>query len=937
MYTNADTLTNKIQELTLLLAVHKIDIAIVTEIKPKNRSTETTTCELTIQGYDLFSNLENDGRGIAIYITNALSSQVHQLQINTNFKENIWLSVHLKGQDSLTLGVIYRSPSSSHENNTDLVSMLKEICNTNPSHLLITGDFNYPDMNWELGTQTVKSDNNLQAFLDTLQDNYLNQHVSQPTRHRSGQHQNILDLIITNEENMITHIDYNPGLGLSDHACLEFDLNVYTSIKPQPDAKYRYHKGDYDGMNTYLSNINWEEELSKISTEESWCKFEAILNEATLTYIPKTKPKKDNRHKVWMNKAAMAKHKKKYHAWKRYQVTNDYHDYVRATQEKNELTNLTRRLCKEFEKDIAKHIKSDPKAFWKYCNSKLKTKPRLGDLETHDGSLTRDDETKAELLNSFFTSVFTQEDLTNIPTLEPKAVREHLRNIQITPEMILKKLLKLKSSKSAGPDGIHPKVLIETANNISLPLCIIFQKSLASGQVPSSWKEANVTPIHKKASKQKASNYRPISLTSIVCRIMESIIRDNIVKHMMENQLFCDSQHGFVPGRSCMTQLIIVIDKWTDMLDRGEVFDTVYLDFQKAFDSVPHNRLITKLNAYGIVGNIQQWIKEYLTNRKQRVIVNGKPSQWTNVTSGIPQGSVLGPALFVIFINDLPDAVRSSTAIFADDTKIYREVSNEEDRIILQDDLNNLMAWSQKWQLKFNADKCSVMHLGKQETPTEYTMNNSILKKTTVEKDLGVHIDNELKFHNHVAKAVLKANRILGMIKNTFSNIDETTLPMLYKALVRPHLEYGNVIWNPRFKLDEQAVEKVQRRATKLVPSLSNLTYEDRLRKLKLPSLKHRRLRGDLIQTYKIINDIDRIDTSHLFSMASGKSSSTRGHHQKIYKKNCKLNVRNNAFSMRVVNAWNDLPTTAIEAKSVNSFKTQIDKHLIRKQYIIPW
>jgi len=233
---------------------------------------------------------------------------------------------------------------------------------------------------------------------------------------------------------------------------------------------------------------------------------------------------------------------------------------------------MTRNLCREFEKDIAKNIKSDPKAFWRYTNSKLKSRPNLGDLVDEDGKLTSDDNKKAELLNNF-TSVFTQEDTSKIPKLDTIHTGTPLTHIEITSEKVNKKLLKLNVTKSSGPDEFHLRILRETASSICLPLTTIYTKSMTEGEVPSTWKEGNIIPIHQKGNKTAVGNYRPVSLTSVVGRLMETLVRDQIVSHMMENGLFCDEQHGFVPGRSCMTQLVITIELWTELLDTGAPLD----------------------------------------------------------------------------------------------------------------------------------------------------------------------------------------------------------------------------------------------------------------------------------------------------------------------------------------------------------------------------
>jgi len=427
-------------------------------------------------------------------------------------------------------------------------------------------------------------------------------------------------------------------------------------------------------------------------------------------------------------------------------------------------------------------------------------------------------------------------------------------------------------------------------------------------------------------------NYRPVSLTSVVGKMMESIIRDKLVKHMMDHNLCCNEQHGFVPGRSCMTQLLVTLEIWSQLIDSGAPIDVLY--FRKAFDTVPHQRLLKKLVSYGVTGKLLDWIKNFLSGRRQRVVVNGELSAWADILSGIPQGSVLGPILFVIFINDLPDVVRSTTKIFADDTKLFRAIRTHEDHEIIQQDLDNLVKWSRDWQLGFNESKCKILHLGSSNPGMEYSMNAVTLDETTNEKDLGVFIDKELKFHSHISKAVSKASRMLGLIRATFTCLDTSTVPKLYSTLVRPHLEYGNVIWHPRFRGDKLEIEKVQRRATKLIPELRHLPYEERIRHLKLPSLEHRRRRGDMIQTFKILNGIDRID-QHMFFPMTNKST-TRGHSQKIAKKHSKLSMRQTVFSQRVVNDWNSLPEIVINSPSLNTFKSSLDNIWFEEQYRLP-
>ena len=596
-------------------------------------------------------------------------------------------------------------------------------------------------------------------------------------------------------------------------------------------------------------------------------------------------------------------------------------------------TNEVRKAKKSFEKKLAEEIKENPKSFWKYVHSKTKVRQGVNDLTRDDGSVAHTDEEKAEELNKFFCSVFTIENDASTPEPEIKHDGTKLVSVTVTEDDVQKKLSKLNPSKSPGPDGLHPRVLKEVAEEITTPLTLVFNKSLSEGVVPEDWKIANVTAIFKKGSVTSPGNYRPVSLTSIICKMLESIIRDKVMEFLDGNNLLSEDQHGFRSGRSCVTQLLEIMEIWTSMLDEGGGIDVVYLDFLKAFDSVPHQRLLKKIKAYGIDGSLLQWIESFLTGRKQRVNVNGGLSSWSDVNSGIPQGSVLGPILFIIFINDLPDVVSSFVKIFADDTKVFTHVTSEQACRDLQKDLDNLSTWSDTWQLKFNVAKCGVMHYGTQQDKHIYTISEEGIRRNLVEvfeeKDLGVKFDPTLMFSKHIAMITKKANSMVGVIRRTFDHMDEDMLKILYKSLIRPHVEYANCIWNPVLKKDADLIEKVQRRATKLVPHLREKSYSERLKHLKLPTLAYRRLWGDLIQVYKIMNGVNDVKKESIFNMAENESG-TRGNRYKVRKQHTRLRLRQNAFSVRVVNMWNSLPDSTVSAKTINMFKNDIDKVMAR-------
>ena len=270
-------------------------------------------------------------------------------------------------------------------------------------------------------------------------------------------------------------------------------------------------------------------------------------------------------------------------------------------------------------------------------------------------------------------------------------------------------------------------------------------------------------------SRNKSENYRPVSLTSVICKLLERLIKDHMVEFLVKHQLLNSSQHGFLKARSCLTNMLCFLEEITKWIDVGSPVDIIYLDFQKAFDKVPHQRLLLKLKAHGIGDSITDWIEQWLNDRRQRVVVDGEVSNWKTVLSGIPQGSVLGPILFLIYINDLDDSITSNVLNFADDTKLFRKVNTDGDKQHLQNDLDRLVKWSEKWQMLFNFGKCKCLHTGHRNLNVNYKMGDTVLGTTVKEKDLGVTISADMKVSEQCGIAASKGNQILGLIRRNIT------------------------------------------------------------------------------------------------------------------------------------------------------------------------
>ena len=910
---------NKRDELELVVKEIQPKIIAVTEIIAKNQQTFEVT-EYNIPGYELFTN-DNPKLGVALYMKNDLNAVRNKVLNKSSFEESVWCNFNSKEGEGVLVGCVYRSPSSGEENFQKLIELLhhEEIGKFNK--ICIVGDFNMPNINWDGHNVNARD----RTFVECLRDSFLENMVKEPTRRRGNNRPTMDDLVLVNDDQMISDIIHCCPLGKSDHDMLFFNMYITADNDESNPMKFDLNRGNYDAMREELKV--WDlNALAKMGVEENWETVKNRILEAMERNIPKVETGKKNVKPKWFNGKVKKSVRRKYCLYMRYLRSDAAYDYWRYIEARNTCNRVIKQAKRDYERKISEECKTNPKRFWQYVQSKTKSRSGISPLDKGNGNLAYDSKDKANILNEYFSSVFTRENTTNVPNIEvgSRSDGTFLPDIIVTTEAVKKKLSLLNTCKAQGPDGVPPKVLKELSEELALPLTILFNKSLEEGTVPSEWKRAEVVAIFKKGTRSDPGNYRPVSLTCVLCKMLESFIRDSIINHMDELHLFSDCQHGFRRRRSCVTQLLEVMEHLTNFFDEGEAVDIIYFDFRKAFDSVPHQRLIAKLKSYGITGNIVNWISDFLTGRTQRVRVDNEFSNSAHVLSGIPQGSILGPILFTVFINDISDNIQSLCHIFADDTKIFNTVNNQN---VLQADINRLVEWTEVWDLHFNNDKCKVMHLGRNNVNNRYFMTdgngiNKDISTCTQEKDLGVIFDQHLSFETHIQTAINKANKVLGIIKRTFTHMDSDTFLRLYKTMVRPHLEYGNAVWGPHHIGLSQDMERVQRRATRLVPACNGMSYEERLRFLDLFSLKYRRFRGDLIQTFKILNKVDDINPHDFYDFNQGV---TRHADHKLYIKRCRLNVRKYSFAFRTAKAWNALTIRTRRARSVDVFKRLLD------------
>ena len=441
-----------------------------------------------------------------------------------------------------------------------------------------------------------------------------------------------------------------------------------------------------------------------------------------------------------------------------------------------------------------------------------------------------------------------------------------------------------------------------------------------------------VTPLHKSGSKSLVQNYRPISVTSCCSRILERIINNKIKSFLTRNHLIYSTQHGFQNGKSTDTALLQFYDYVTRYTDNNLIVNAVFFDFTKAFDTVPHPVLINRLNSIGICGRALDWIDDFLCSRFQRVKIGESLSRALPVTSGVIQGSVLGPTLFNIFVNDVDKCLNYCNIIkYADDIRIYLSSSKSTSdmtslRRNMQTDIDNLSSWASQSGMSFNVGKCFSVTFGrssKDQADWCYDIAGTSLPHKSVFKDLGVIVTSPLSFNSYMDDIVAKAFRRLGLICKLFHSKSPKSIVRLYKSFVRPILEYASIIWNPYTKTYIDKIERVQKRLCRIVPDIRHFSYRDQLKILGLLSLEARRIRYQMISLYKLHNGDTDLSLEDYFILKNDKR--TRSHSRSIRAKFAKNNYRLNFFTVSAISKWNQLTDRDVCAPNVNSFKIILD------------
>ena len=586
-------------------------------------------------------------------------------------------------------------------------------------------------------------------------------------------------------------------------------------------------------------------------------------------------------------------------------------------------------------------IKSNSSYFYRYAKKFSSSNGKIEVLVGSDGVEYSDPQEISNILSDQYESVFSIPDLNKVVKNNNSFFSDcgvstkGLRNVQITDKDIEKAISTLSSTASAGPDGLPAIFLKNCKASIIQPLKLLFNESIQNSYIHDSLKQAAIVPIHKGGDRSVPSNYRPVSLTPHLGKLMERILKYHIVEYLETEKLMNNTQHGFREGRSCVSALLDSFDLiLTNNISSPEWgTDAVYLDFSRAFDKVDHGILLHKIRELNITDKIGTWIAEFLSNRKQFVRFQGHTSKISDVKSSVPQGTVAGPILFLILMLDIDLGVESPITSFADDTRVFREIQSEQDKEVLQRDLNKIYDWSKTNNMKFNGNKFKYINFNCSgiETQRRYMgpeMNSIDLYESV--NDLGVTLSANCEFKDHITNTVNKCSQLSGWILRTFKTRDKITMITLYKSLVLPRLDYCSQLWSPTKTGDILRIEKVQRQFTRNIENLKDHSYPDRLRILKLYSLERRRERYIVIYLWKILENI----VPNLTNSIDVTNSNRRGRLCVVKQAPAGKagSLLYNSFRYKAVRLFNCLPREVRDKTrcSVDSFKSVLDTFLTK-------
>lgn len=917
----------------LLTELYDFDILAFSETWLSPAVTEDNIALQSYQSPERKDRAGDPHGGVMIYVKEAIS-YCRRRDLEPVGIECIWIELTIKHKHIL-FGLFYRPPNSDSTYFTSIEDSVHLAVDTGIQDIVVTGDFNFNMLSAQL---SAKIKNLCEEFS-------LTQTINQPT-HFTEHSSSLLDIILTSNDN---HLIFS---GVGD-PFLSQDLRYHCPVfgilnfsKPRGKSYVRmtwsYDRGDYNLLRQKASSTDWESfydnDIDKhalgITDHITDIAKECIPNR--ITRIRPCEPSWITSHIKYL----IRRRKRAYRKAKRTDLHWHWHKFRELRNKVTKLIRDSKTMCNE---RIANKLKSETlssKDWWTTLKSVISpnSKRSVPPLQTN-GIIVSDELEKANVLNDFFRDQTLVDDTNvDLPVIDQYVVHSDFSSLQLTPSEVETVLKSLPIGKAAGPDGINNRILRELAVELSLPFCSLFNQSLRTGNFPACWKVSHVCPIHKGGDRSIPSNYRPVSLLCNPEKSFERVVFKHFYNHLHSNNILTSLQSGFIPGDSTVNQLTYLYNTFCQALDSGKEVRVVFCDVSKAFDRVWHEGLLLKLEAAGITGSLLTWFRSYLTDRRQRVVLPGVQSNWNNIRAGVPQGSILGPLLFLLFINDIVEDIGSNIRLFADDTSLYMVVDNPDTAAeLLNLDINKIMTWAKKWLVTFNPVKTeSLLITRKLNRPIHppLFMENQQITETDSHKHLGVYLSNDCTWHKHIDFVKEKAWKRINIMRKLKFEIDRKSLEIIFFTFIRPLLEYASVVWDNCTQYEKAELDKIQNEAARIVTGTTKLVsihalYED----TKWETLEERRRKCKLILFYKITNGLSPTYLSSLIppSVSSVSSYSLRNSSD-IQTIVCRTTQYFNSFLPSVIREWNSLPLDVRNSTSVSSFKCRLKE----RNYSVP-
>lgn len=824
------------------------------------------------------------GGGVVILVhSDFKSTQIEQ--ITDPDCESICVKIELQPM-SIVIYVAYVNDSKNLDillKHYDLVQRVMTL--ENESRVMVLGDFNLHSITWQLDdTETYYLPQDIASHRDSVYFQtaleFLNKMQELPMFQLSNAinvASNVLDLLFVNGTDDIqscnasvaitklTEVDrFHPSLEIS----FEYHVGEALSSSSETVEVFSYKRGNYERMSQQLDEVNFAVVFDTMDVESAFDYFYELMNRLILENVPTIRIRKNNNRPKWWTREWQQKKNKRDKMYKNKPRNRTSDEYTKALKEFNE---LHEKLNKEYIDHIQEEFIENPSEFWSYA--KAKKKATTYPLEMHYNQQKCDQPGEiVEMFANYFEGLYIKDDE---PVEFDEVYGQEADNtweVNLTMLDIEKAIKTLEYKSSAGPDNISPIIIKRCADVMVWPLWILHQKSMELGQISSKLKVSRVVPVYKKKGKKTdVKNYRIIAISSVIMRIYESAIQLKLLSYL--NPRLTNAQHGFRPKRSITTNLMNLSIAAHDAFSKRRQLDVFYGDFENAFDKLWHRILIVKMKSFGIGKKTARWFYEFVDGREFFVKIGNFVSRIYRSTSGVPAGSILGPTLFLVGVNDIANCVINAIVLlFADDIKLAMMVNSMADVRCLQSDINNVLQWSQRNRLPFNLAKCEIITLTRGNDPymAEYLMGSHVIERKNEIRDLGIMVDTRFTFIAHVERMITKARQTMGYIKMiSKGQFGTRTLKVLYTSYVRSKLEFGSVIWDPYQTTYSDDIESCQKQFvmyalgdTNRIPPYRILPYEQRCKTLGLDTLAMRRMQANSMIAFDLYSK--RIDDRNI-------------------------------------------------------------------------